>query len=64
LPTALQSPRDLTRLAQALTRDKKNRAGKIHLALPEDLGRMHVAHGQWTEPVDSTMILEVLVQHT
>jgi 3-dehydroquinate synthase len=64
LPTALQSPRDLTRLAQALTRDKKNRAGKIHLALPEDLGRMHVTHGQWTEPVDSTMILEVLVQHT
>jgi 3-dehydroquinate synthase len=64
LPTELQSPRDLTRLMQALTRDKKNRAGTIHLALPEDVGRMHVANGQWTVPVDSTMIMEVLVQRS
>jgi 3-dehydroquinate synthase len=64
LPTVLQSPRDLTRLTQALTRDKKNRAGKIHLALPEALGKMHVTNGQWTVPVDSTMIMEVLVQRS
>jgi 3-dehydroquinate synthetase len=64
LPTALQGPRDLTRLTQALTRDKKNRGGTIHLALPEDLGRMHAANGQWTVPVDSTMIMEVLVQRS
>jgi len=64
LPTESQSPRDLTHVMQALTRDKKNRAGKIHLALPEDVGRMHVANGQWTVPVDSTMIMEVLVQRS
>lgn len=64
LPTESQSPRDLTHVMQALTRDKKNRAGKIHLALPEDVGRMHVANGKWTVPVDSTMIMEVLVQRS
>ncbi len=62
LPTESQVPRDLLRLTQALTRDKKNRAGKIQLALPEALGRMHTANGQWTVPVESTMIMEVLVQ--
>ena len=64
LPTELKSRRDLTRLTQALTRDKKNRGGKIHLALPADLGKMHVANGQWTVPVDSTLIMEVLVQRS
>ena len=64
LPTELPSRRDLTRLTQALTRDKKNRGGKIHLALPKDLGKMHVANGQWTVPVDSTLIMEVLVQRS
>jgi len=28
------------------------------------VGRMHVANGQWTVPVDSTMIVEVLVQRS
>lgn len=47
-------------LLEAMSRDKKNRAGVIRLALPSALGRMDAGEGSWTVPVDPAMIAEGL----
>jgi len=53
---------DAEPLLDYMSRDKKNRSGSIHMALPNDLGRMEPGDGGWTVPVDEGLIREVLAR--
>jgi len=57
LPTAPPLPFAAAR--ELLGHDKKTRAGVVHCALPERLGRMHEAAGRWTLPTPIELLAEL-----
>jgi 3-dehydroquinate synthetase len=57
LPVALPVSLRATDLLGSMARDKKNREGRIHFALPTRIGHMDSRSG-WTKSVpDSTILL-------
>jgi 3-dehydroquinate synthetase len=60
LPTRHGSAATVDQLLEAMTQDKKNRAGAIRMALPSGLGRMHEGEGWWTVPVERRVVEEGL----
>jgi 3-dehydroquinate synthase len=59
LPTRLPFPLDRSALLAAMERDKKNRGGKVHLALATKVGEIHWDNG-WTTSVPIESIREAL----
>ncbi len=61
LPTTLRVPVDPDEVVRATQIDKKTRGRVVRLALPEAIGRMHQAGGQWTvESPPNSIIMNVL----
>jgi 3-dehydroquinate synthetase len=59
LPARLGSAVEPAALLSGMARDKKNRDGQIHLALPSRVGEMHRASG-WTTRVPVESILSAI----
>jgi 3-dehydroquinate synthase len=59
LPVQMDGGFDPSALLMTMTRDKKNRDGKIHFALPARLGAMHRTP-EWTTAVPQDAILEAM----
>jgi len=59
-PTLLASEWDDAALLAAMSHDKKIRADTLRFALPTAIGSMARADSNWTVPVSSTVVLEVL----
>ncbi len=57
LPTKPPCPYE--HAAPFLTRDKKNRQGRLHFSLPSGLGRFDARDGQWTCAVDQGLVAKV-----
>jgi 3-dehydroquinate synthetase len=55
IPVSLPQVADHTALIRSMGSDKKNRDGRIHFALPVEIGRMHRSNG-WTTPVSEAAI--------
>ena len=51
---------DRTRVLEAMSADKKNRAGVVHAALVASFGKMARSGEQWTMPIDLRMLGELL----
>ncbi len=61
LPTTLRVPVDPDEVVRAAQMDKKARSRVVRLALPEAIGRMHHAGGEWTvESPPNSIIMSVL----
>ena len=62
LPLELPDSNRADDLLEAMRADKKARAGKIRMALPSQIGRMHGSDGTgWTVAVDESSLRQVLV---
>jgi 3-dehydroquinate synthetase len=59
LPTRLERPVEPGAVLEAMRTDKKNRNGRLHFALPADLGRMS-REGGWTTSVSAGAIRQAL----
>ncbi|NNG17394.1 MAG: 3-dehydroquinate synthase [Gemmatimonadales bacterium] len=61
LPTTLRFPVDAEEVVRVAQVDKKTRAQVVRLALPEAVGRMHRAGGEWTvESPPNSILVNVL----
>lgn len=57
LPTT--PPLPFAAVREWLGHDKKTRAGLVHCALPERVGQMHAAEGQWALPTPIELLAEL-----
>ena len=62
LPTRSGDGVQVSKALEAMTRDKKNRDGQVHLSLPSGLGSMHAGDGHWTVPVPEEVLSSTLAR--
>jgi 3-dehydroquinate synthase len=60
LPTRMPADIAPEDVLHAMQRDKKNRSGSVHCALPESIGKMHRTPAGWTVACPPEMVLSAL----